>query len=83
MDWKIIVLVVGQFLVIIANIGCFAIIKFNDLHHLGKDVIALKKSNSRFQKDIKNEVKTIAKEVKTISDSLIAIGARCEERHRV
>lgn len=68
-DWKIGIFIL-QIILICSNIITFMILKFNDLKHLSADV-----------KGITKEMKEFKTEFKKVSDKVIAIDVRCEERH--
>lgn len=80
-DWTMYILIF-QILLFVINITGFALIKFNDLRHLGKDVSELKADKEKFHDKIEKKVEAIATSVKAVSDTVIAMSARCEERHK-
>lgn len=71
MDWTM-ALVIFQVLAFALQMGIFAVLKFNDLRHLGIDVANINKNMA--------ELRT---EFKKVSDKVIDMNARCEERHQV
>lgn len=69
-DWKfwlVVISIIKDFIVVLGVI----LVKFNDLHHISKDV-----------KDLKSNINKIFNKLGKIEKSQVAITTRCNERHK-